>query len=162
MGWAHLPLKHMPTMPSAPAFHGSSRRLFTLNPLGLGNNPPALALHLHCSDPSPQATGTTPCRGSRPSLLPKPPPPLQPTHLGCTRGRSSCQRFLVVCVSRDAHANQVPGICILPATPSAALLPLLSLCFRTTFFSRPFLRFYSGNMIQHYTGVRLQGRHCGL
>ena len=46
MGWAHPRSNVCPPCPLFfPVLHGSPCRLFTLNPLGCGNTPPALALH---------------------------------------------------------------------------------------------------------------------
>jgi hypothetical protein len=88
LGWAHLPLKPVPNITALPLFLGSPRRIYTLNPLGLGEPRRRAPSRVTCS-PLVQVTCTTPC--TRWALSPPPPPRClpPPQTLATRRCRSS-------------------------------------------------------------------------
>ncbi len=109
LGWAHLPLKPVPNIAALPLFLGSPRRIYTLNPLGLGEPCRRAPASRHVL-----TTGTGNLHNSMLKMGSVAAAATAVLASAADMGHQALQELLpelfIICASHGAHLNQVPGI----------------------------------------------------
>lgn len=108
LGWTHLPLKPVPNVAALPLFLGSPRRIYTLNPLGLGEPHPSPASRQVLT------TGTGNLHNSMHKMGSVSAAATAVLASAADMGHQALQELLpelfIICASHSAHLNQVPGV----------------------------------------------------